>query len=94
MNLKLELRGGANERQPQILRSPPPNLPQRAKSALWGPRPGAFGAPFVQDDTGEVAGPGVRARECPKTADQSTCSLFCMRAIGECSGIAGRLRAR
>jgi hypothetical protein len=48
----------------QILRSPPPNLPQRAKSkeqrakskeqraksALLGP-PKTFGAPFAQNDT-------------------------------------------
>ncbi len=32
----------------QILRSPPPNLPQRARSLFWAP--GTFGDPFAQND--------------------------------------------
>ena len=49
--------------QKQILRSPPPNLPQRA--SLSG-APGAFGGPFALNDIAEVCGSCLSGNCCDR----------------------------
>jgi hypothetical protein len=64
--------------QKQILRLPPPNLPQRANS-LFG-APGTFGAPFAQNDSVFDWRSALR-RTLPTKADSSltTPKLKCVR---------------
>src|SRR5579863_5456228 len=81
-----------DRKEKQILRSPPPNLPQRAK--LFG-APETFGAPFVQNDTADLCCVNYRkssfAQRCQTTFPERTTACTREKFVRSLAGSASRI---